>query len=240
VIRVELQPEPPDFDERVRLPGLRALAELRGRSTEKRRGPKRKIKQTIESKDLPDFWTRSLDDLHRAYRGICAYLCVHIPHAVGSRTTDHFSPKSPRVSEAPEDAYEWKNYRLACGLMNSRKGTKSVIDPFTIDGRWFELDLSTLGIKPNPELPEPLRTRVQATIDALGLDDDECRQAREHWYQPYIEGKIAFSFLQEMCPFLAEEIVRQLGEVPEMTQAMVARHGGAAGSAAPSTTSTGR
>jgi hypothetical protein len=239
VIRVELQPEPPDFDEKVRRPGLRALAELRGQPAERRRGPKRKVKDIIKSEDLPPLWTKSLDDLHRAYRGICAYLCVHIPHAVGSRTTDHFSPKSPRISDAPEDAYEWRNYRLACGLMNSRKGTKSVIDPFMIDGRWFELDLSTLGIKPNSELPEGLRKRVQATIDDLGLDDDECRKAREHWYQPYIEGRIAFSFLREMCPFLAEEVVRQLGEVPEMAQAVTARHGVTVG-AAPSTTSTGR
>jgi hypothetical protein len=235
VIRVELQPEPPDFDQKVRKPGLRALAELRGQPAEPRSGPKRKVKDTIDSEDLPSFWTKSLDDLHAAYRGICAYLCIYIPHVVGNRTTDHFSPKSPRISAKPEDAYEWTNYRLACGLMNTRKGTKAVIDPFTIDGRWFELDLSTLGIKPNPTLPDPLRARVQATIDDLGLDDDECRKAREHWYQPYVEGEITFSFLQKMCPFLAEEIVRQLGEVPEIA----ARHGVTAG-AAPSTTSTGR
>jgi len=215
VIRVEPQPEPPDFDEKVRKPGLRALAELRGQPAEKRPGPKREVKDSIQSKDLPDYWTKSLEDLHRAYRGICAYLCIHIPHAVGSRTTDHFSAKSPRISPKPEDAYEWSNYRLACSLMNTRKGTKTVIDPFTIDGPWFELDLSTLGIRPNSELPETLRERVQTTIDELGLDGDECRKAREHWYQPYIEGEITFSFLQRMCPFLAGEIVRQLGEVPE-------------------------
>jgi hypothetical protein len=216
VIRVEPEPEPPDFDEKVRRPGLRALAELRGQPAEKRRGPKRKVEQERKSKDLPAYWTRCLDDLHKAYRGICAYSCLYIPPVVGGKSTDHSAAKSPKISAKPEDAYEWSNYRLACGLMNTRKGTKAVIDPFTIDGRWFELDLSTLAILPNPELTEPLRERVQATIDDLGLDDDELRKARGDWYQYYLEGEISFSFLARKCPFLAAEIVRQLGEVPEL------------------------
>ncbi len=215
MIRVEAQPEPPSFDARVRQPGLRALAELRGQPAGKRPGRKRELKQSIQSKDLPAYWTRCLDDLHTAYRGICAYSCLYIPHVVGSRTTDHASAKAPRVSARLEDAYEWANYRLACGLMNSRKDTKTVIDPFTIDGRWFELDLSTLAIGPNPELPKPLRERVQHTIDELRLDDKELRQARADWYQPYLEGHISFSFLASKCPFLAAELVRQLGAVPE-------------------------
>ena len=215
MIRVELQLEPPDFDEKVRKPGLRALAELRGLPTGKRRGRRREVKEVIGSKDLPDYWTKCLDDLHQAYRGICAYLCIYIPHGVGSKTTDHSAPKCPAISAKLEDAYEWSNYRLACGLMNGRKGTKAVIDPCTIDGRWFELDLSTLAMKPNPELPEPLRVRAQATIDELGLDDAECRKARGDWYQPYLDGRIPLSFLEMKCPFVAGEIVRQLESAPE-------------------------
>ncbi|MCA9704605.1 MAG: hypothetical protein KDK70_02010 [Myxococcales bacterium] len=217
MIRVEPRPEPPDFDQKVRKPGRRALAELRGEPAPSRRGPKRGVKELIESKDLRPYWTRCLDDLHREYRGICAYSCLYIPHVVGSKTTDHFSAKTTRVSPRPEDAYEWSNYRLACGLMNSRKGTKTVIDPFEIvhDEGWFQLDLSTLGISPNPGLPEALRERIQGTIEALGLDDDECRGARADWYRPYLEGEITFSFLEKKCPFLAAEIVRQLGRPPE-------------------------
>lgn len=212
MIRVEPQPEPPGFDETVRRHGLRVLAELRGRPVQKRPGPRRKVKEIIEVEDLPDYWTRCLDDLHAAYRGICAYSCLYIPHVVGSKTTDHFLAK---VSAEPEQAYEWSNYRLACSLMNSRKGTKSVIDPFEIEGSWFQLDLSTLGISPDRSLPARLRERVQHTIDELGLDDEECRQARASWYQPYLDGEIAFSFLRRRCPFLVAEIVRQLGEPPE-------------------------
>jgi hypothetical protein len=212
VIRVEPRPEPADFDGKVRKDGLRALAELRGQLAERRSGPKRRAKQSIESKDLPNYWTRCLDELHRAYRGLCAYSCLYIPYVVGSKTTDHFVAKA---SAEPEDAYEWSNYRLACGLMNSRKGTHAIIDPFTIEGTWFHLDLSTMAIGPSPQLPADLRGRVGDTIAVLGLDDDECRKARGDWYQPYLEGQISFSFLERKCPFLASEIVRQLGSVPE-------------------------
>jgi len=194
VIRVEPRAEPPSFDERVRRPGLRALAE-------------------IKSKDLLPSWRGCLDDLHAAYEGICAYSCLYIPRVVGSKTTDHFSAKA---SADLNLAYEWSNYRLACGLMNSRKGTKVVIDPFTIDGNWFQLDLSTLAITSNPKLAARSRARVQHTIEELRLDDDECRQARADWYQPYVDGEITFSFLQRKCPFLAAEMVRQFGDVPEM------------------------
>jgi hypothetical protein len=212
VIRVDPQPEPSDFDDKVRKGGLRALAELRGRPADPRSGPKRKVKASIGGKDLPDYWTRCLDDLHRAYRGICAYACLYIPHVVGSKTTDHFVAKA---SAAPEDAYEWSNYRLACGLMNSRKGTHAIIDPFGIEGTWFHLELSTMAVGPDPELPEELHARVEATIAILGFDDAECRKARGDWYQPYLEGQISFSFLERKCPFLAAEIVRQLGPAPE-------------------------
>ncbi|MCX4239461.1 hypothetical protein [Paraliomyxa miuraensis] len=217
MIRVELRPEPPNFEEKVRKPGLRALAELRGAPAPSRPGPKRGVKEVIESKDLPDYWTRCLDDLHEQYRGICAYSCLYIPHVVGSKTTDHFSAKATKVSSRVEDAYEWSNYRLACGLMNSRKGTKTIIDPFEIEEgqEWFQLDLSTMRIFPNPTLSEELRKRIQGTIDDLALDDYDCRRARGNWYQPYLEGKITFSFLEEKCPFLAAEIVRQLGRPPE-------------------------
>jgi hypothetical protein len=131
---------------------------------------------------------------------------------VGSKTTDHFAAKA---SAEPEHAYEWLNYRLACGLMNSRKGTHAIIDPFLIDGTWFHLDLSTMAVGPASELPADLHTRVAATIAILGLDDAECRKARGDWYQPYLDGQISFSFLAGKCPFLAAEIVRQLGPAPE-------------------------
>jgi hypothetical protein len=92
VIHVDLQPEPPTFDELVRKPGQRALAERR--------------------EELTPYWRACLPDLHERYRGICAYLCVMIPRGTGARSVDHLAPKSKRR----ELAYEWDNYRLVCSF----------------------------------------------------------------------------------------------------------------------------
>lgn len=104
MIPVDPQPVPDDFDEKVRQPGLRFLQE----------------NPDASASNLKPTWRACLDDLHEAYDGICAYLCIYIARVL-LPTTDHFVCKS-----APEHgrhlAYEWTNYRLACSLMNSRKG----------------------------------------------------------------------------------------------------------------------
>jgi hypothetical protein len=64
MIPVTLQPEPEDFDIKVRQPGLAWLA-----------------KQGIapacpppKASDLPAYWSRSNKQLWAAYSGVCAYL----------------------------------------------------------------------------------------------------------------------------------------------------------------------
>ncbi len=186
MIRVEPQPEPPDFDASVRQPGLEALAERR---------------QT-----LPAYWRRCLDDLHTAYRGICAYACIYIDRATGARSVEHFVAKS----SDPLLAYEWSNYRLACSLVNSRKGAfADVLDPFEIEDGWFVLEFSFLQILPDPSLDPELRTRVQETIVRLGLHTKECRDARAEYFDDYVLGHIDFHYLERKSPFVAKEMKRQ-------------------------------
>ena len=182
MIHVEPQPEPPAFDAQVRQPGLQALAEGR--------------------QELPPYWRACLGDLHERYRGICAYLCVLIPRATGARSVDHIAPKSKRR----DLAYEWSNYRLVCSLMNARKRDfEDVLDPFAIPDGWFVLELSFLQVMPNPSLDEATRARVQATIDRLRLNDEECIAARALYYQPYAEGRLPPELLREWSPFVARE-----------------------------------
>lgn len=192
MIHVEPQPEPPDFDGLVRKPGLEALAQ--GQSP------------------LPPYWRHCLKDLHRVYRGICAYLCIWIPPGTGARSADHFVAKSSH----PELAYEWSNYRLVTQLMNSRKGAfQEVLDPFEIPNGWFVLELLFLQVLPNPELGETIRAKVQTTIDRLRLNDTECLSARASYYDDYLSGDVSFRFLEKRCPFVAIELKRQ-GRVPEL------------------------
>ena len=186
MIHVDRQPEPAYFDVKIRKPGAAAVA----------RG----------ADPLPALWRDCLLDLHRSYRGVCAYLCIYIPRGSGARTVEHFIAKS----SDPAQAYEWDNYRLACSLMNARKNAfDDVIDPFDLENEWFRLEFSALQIQPNPALPQNSRDAVQDTIDRLGLDDEECREARAEWYDEYIAGYIDFDFLRRKCPFVAMEMERQ-------------------------------
>jgi len=182
VIHVDPQPEPPGFDERVRQPGQRALAEGK--------------------EELPPLWRACLPDLYERYRGICAYLSVIIPRGTGARSVDHLAPKSKHRDRA----YEWSNYRLVSALMNARKRDfEDVLDPFEIPDGWFVLELSFLQVMPSPSLDEATRSAVQATIDRLGLNDEECIAARALYYQPYVEGELSAEQLRAWSPFVARE-----------------------------------
>ncbi|WP_228557367.1 hypothetical protein [Myxococcus sp. AB025B] len=230
MIRVAKQPEPTspgfDFDGQVRQPGLSALAELTGKpQTLRRRG--RKIKQRaarledLSSDDLRDYpyWTRALEALHESYGGICAYACFYIEPLCGP-TVDHFVAI---ISTKLQDAYEWGNYRLACSLMNARKREfPDVLDPFLVEDGWFVLNLGTFKVEPAPGLPTETATRVQATIDRLGLTSREyrnmCRRYfDDYWNPPDPRRPIPLWFLEREAPFLARELRRQNRIRPEDT-----------------------
>jgi hypothetical protein len=49
---------------------------------------------------------------------------------------------------------------------------------------------------------------VQATIDRLGLNDEECVGARALYYQPFVEGQLSPELLMEWSPFVAREVLR--------------------------------
>jgi hypothetical protein len=141
----------------------------------------------------------------RTLPGICAYLCVLIPPGTGGPSTDHVAPKSKR----PDLAFEWSNYRLVSLLMNARKRDfEDVLDPFEIPDGWFILELSILQVLPSPDLDEATRARVQATIDRLGLNEKECRDARALYYDRYLMAQLPFEVLQEWSPFVAREVLR--------------------------------
>ena len=174
MMRVTLAPEPDTFDERVRQPGLRALDKLARHLSVS--------KEAIPSSEFPDYWRRSLDDLLAAYNRICSYLSLYIPRGTGARSVDHMVPKSL----AWDQAYEWRNYRLACALMNARKGdAASVLDPFEVEDGWFVLELVAFQVLPADGLADPTAAAVDDTIRRLRLNDEECCGAREEYAEEY-------------------------------------------------------
>ena len=199
MIRVVPAPEPDTFDARVRQPGLRKLEEL----AEEHHGGS---KEAIPSEKFPDYWRRSLDDLMASYHRICAYLCLYISGGTGARSVDHMIAKSA----AWDQAYEWTNYRLACSLMNSRKGVATtVLDPFDVEDGWFVLELVEFQVLPGDGLDAAVVEDVQGTIDRLRLNDDECRGAREEFAEDYWSGHVSLDYLGRHAPFVARELRRQ-------------------------------
>jgi len=190
VIPVAPQAEPPTFKVRVADPGAAALADFKaGRITE-----------------LPALWRACLEDLRGAYRDVCAYAAIYIDPVTGGDSVEHFAPKS----DEPDLAYDWRNYRLVCRLLNSRKREfRDVLDPFAIGPGWFELNLPTMRIAPAKGLPDPRRAEVQETIARLKLDDKKCRRARANYYNMYVAGDLRFRALERLSPFVAFEVDRQ-------------------------------
>lgn len=210
MIRVEPVPEPPDFDARVRRPGLRAIAELVGEEPgSRRRGPRRKVpvrrREDLRAEHFPPIWREATDHLLSAYGRLCAYACLYIERITGSATVDHWAPQSTRWDRV----YEWDNYRLACSLMNARKSAfGDVMDPFEVEEGMFALDLVALKAVPGPRAGAR-EAEVAATIKRLGLDGSDYAEALADHYHDYLEGEISLRRLEKRAPFLARELRRQ-------------------------------
>ena len=100
MIPIVLQPEPHDFDVKVRRQGQKFL--------------RKHSKPTNKQFRNNNYWNKCLPKLIAAYHCVCAYSACWIPTQA---TVDHFSPKSVR----PELAYEWDNFRLASEKLNNYK-----------------------------------------------------------------------------------------------------------------------
>jgi hypothetical protein len=184
--------EPVTFQDRVRKPGYAFLR--------KNPAPTQKQWKTHA------YWTRCASDLYQAYGGICAYSCHFIPSDTGSRTVDHFKAKNIH----PKDAYNWRNYRLVCGVLNGRKGTHDILDPFKLVPEIFCIRFPSLLVRPCENVQGQLRNKIEDTITVLGLNDEgTCFQRRQGFVRDYCLGLCRFDLLERDAPFLASEIRRQ-------------------------------
>ena len=191
--------EPESFDICVRQPGMRALQSI---ATREYRGSM----QAIPAGRFPPYWRRSLNDLLNAYHRICSYLCLYIPRATGARSVDHMVPKSTAWNQA----CEWSNYRLACSLMNARKGdVAAVLDPFDVEDGWFALELVGFQVLPGEGLATRDFATVTETIRCLRLNDQECCLARAEYAEAYWCKEITIDYMRRHAPFVASELCRQ-------------------------------
>lgn len=192
MIHVDLQPEPAHFNNDVRIPGQRFLAQ----------NPNPVSKQWKKK----DFWRKISSDLYSSYNGICAYTGLWFPISTSPASVDHFWPKSIK----PEMAYEWKNYRLTTQIMNSYKEDFIIVDPFDICNGDFILDFPSCLIKVNPNLSQEKKSKYQYTIDVLKLNSSDTQvQARCDIVLDYVNSDISLQHLRRRYPFIAYELERQ-------------------------------
>ena len=65
-------------------------------------------------------------------------------------------------------------------------------------------------VLPNNEITDQdLRSRIQATIDRLGLNDNSFRKARADDSEAYKAGEVLLKTLIRHSPFVARELRRQ-------------------------------
>jgi len=198
LISVVAVPEPADFDRKVRVLGLNFL--------------RRTTNPTCHQWKRNGYWRKSLGDLYDTYDGICAYCASWTKRATNISTpqdnsVDHFIPKSAE----PSQAYEWSNFRLCRSRLNMRKDIhRDVLDPFTLNPGWFNLDFRTFLLVPNPTLTALDRKRVEATIDRLQLNDDnDYVNERIGAVRQYCLGKATLPLLLNRYPFIAVEMRAQ-------------------------------
>lgn len=191
MIPVVLQVEPHSFNAKVRIPGQKFLAKTPN--------------PTHDEYKKNSFWKNAAKEIYEAYSRVCAYTCRYID--VPSGSIDHFNSKSTH----PQQAYEWGNYRLCMHRVNGHKGASvEVIDPFAVQLGWFVVDFPSCLVKPGSDLDDTTRVRVEATIKALKLnDDDSFVQDRCDVMLMFAHGDVALGYLKKHRPFLAIEVERQ-------------------------------
>ena len=193
MIPVSMQPEPASFQEKVKRKGEAFLREVPNPTDKQWKGH--------------EYWRETLRDLGDGYHHICAYCAQWISFPTGTPTVDHYIARKRRA----DLAYHWHNFRLSCLIINSRKGvSEDVLDPFTLEKDWFQLDFTSFMIVPAPNLSEANKERINATIRRLQLNQDEAFiTSRQSWFEEYQNGGLNFSLLEKKAPFIAYELQRQ-------------------------------
>jgi uncharacterized protein (TIGR02646 family) len=195
MIPISLQPEPVDFDVKVRQKGLTWLA---NKGIALNAAPPK-------ASALPNYWSHSNKQLWDAYSGVCAYLAIYFEWATGASSTDHFVAKSKHAG----DAYEWNNYRLSClGANRNKNKFDDVLDPIGLSPNTLVLNLASGEVRPNTALTSAQKILARKTIKRLKLNSPDHNAMRAKHFVRYLRKKDEQT-LKELSPFVWYEANRQ-------------------------------
>jgi hypothetical protein len=218
MIPVLLGPEPPDFDQRVRQPGLAVLLKAGLAPTVI---VTRAVLNRAGGSEKPDFWRRMRSQLRSAFNGCCAYSCFLLEDAFTpaghqlSASVDHFQP----ISRSPVGlAYEWSNLRWAWATIDNqyKKDNLSALDPCHLSSCPFSLDVGDFGLLiPSNDLDAQQSQNAGQALQALGLNQKNCVVLRRAWANDFIANAALYgdALMQRWQPFLWQELKR-LGALP--------------------------
>ncbi|HIE00613.1 MAG TPA: hypothetical protein EYP59_10040 [Thiotrichaceae bacterium] len=99
MIQVKSVPEPEEFDQKVRKKGNDW------------------IRKNLNNTDYPSYWSAFRANLAEGFENRCGYAAMWLPPYQGH--VDHFIAQK----DAPEQVYEWHNYRYISPTLNCRQKT---------------------------------------------------------------------------------------------------------------------
>jgi hypothetical protein len=155
-----------------------------------------------------DYWSEFEPELRTAFSGLCGY------HAMTTMKgqVDHFVPVAElKKRNKDAEAYEWSNFRYGEGVINQRKLSSKVLDPFKVKDDWFELLLPSLQLVLTTAVPKTQRKLAEFTLERLGLRDGEVVvRYRQTFFELYRDRMLTVEGLEKLAPLIATAVKRDL------------------------------
>ena len=217
MIPVEMPPEPPDFDARVRQPGHEHLQQKGHDPAQPPPTHDGFLRNADQGK--ADYWRRVRDALKKGYVNRCVYSCFYLSeeqiYAQDSfkHSIDHFKP----VSQSPARLiYEWSNLRWAWELINIYKGDSIIPeshDPTQMTSNLVKLQRDKRGdwiVIPESSLTDLEQEKIDRTIRNLGLNNPKVKIMRNQCITHFLENKCQYSIelMKKYQPFIYRELRR--------------------------------
>lgn len=226
MIPVTMPAEPAEFDRLVRKQGL---AHLREQGQDPALPPAVSTLWKLSRlgadgrQRTVDYWQLARDDLRTGYHNRCVYSCFVLePERLAdgrlqsTHSIDHFQPRSRSAAGL---AYEWSNLRWAWRVIdNEGKGNNLIPadhDPTQMDRHFFKLAEADNGdwlVVPDAGLDAMEQSRLQTTIQRLGLNRPKVLLARNQYVKDFLENAADYGdrWMQQRQPFVFGEL-RRLG-----------------------------
>src|SRR5262245_19882616 len=103
----------------------------------------------------PAYWRKCLPELRKVFANRCGYAAMIDPTG---GTVDHYIS----CGSDSKLVYEWTNYRLAWGTINSSKQKEDdkVLDPFEVLEGWFEILIPSLLMVATDKIPDEYKAKA--------------------------------------------------------------------------------